>query len=143
MHGKQSGIFMLLRDPESVNFFLLVKTIHISSAVISFLGFASRGRLMLKASPWLTSKLIRVAPHVVDTVLLLSAIVLVILSRQYPFAASWLTLKLVLLILYIVLGSIALKRGKTKQIRIAALVLALATISSIFVVAVLKPARWA
>jgi uncharacterized membrane protein SirB2 len=71
--------------------------------------------------------------------LLLSAIVLVVMSGQYPFVVAWVTIKIVLLVMYIVLGTLALKRGKTKQQRIAFLIASLLTVAAIFVVAALKP----
>ncbi len=62
----------------------------------------------------------RIAPHLIDTALLTCALVLVIGSGQYPFAVNWLTAKLLALIVYIGLGTIALKRGRTQTVRAAA-----------------------
>ena len=64
---------------------------------------------------------LRYLPHAVDTVLLTTALMLTTVIHQYPFSTGWLTAKVVLLVAYIVLGSIALKRGRTRRIRIAAL----------------------
>lgn len=55
-----------------------------------------------------------------DTLLLTSAILLAMTIRQYPFTSSWLTAKVVGLVVYIVLGTIALKRGSTRAIRVSA-----------------------
>ena len=63
---------------------------------------------------------------------------MVVWSRQYPFVEPWLTAKLLALLLYIGLGTIALKRGKTKGIRIAAYVGALATFGYIVAVALTR-----
>jgi len=93
---------------------------------------------MLVESDWLQHKISRVLPHLIDTVLLVSAIALVIMSRQYPTLVNWVTIKIGLLLLYIVLGTFALKRGRTRQIRIACLGGALLTIVAIFVEANLK-----
>jgi uncharacterized membrane protein SirB2 len=71
----------------------------------------------------------------VDTVLLTSALMLTTIIRQYPFTTAWLTAKVVLLVLYIVLGSIALRRGRTKKIRLAAFIAALATVGFLVTVA--------
>ncbi len=116
----------------------LIKVLHVSCAVLTLCGFILRGYWMLVESDWLQQKVTRVLPHIVDTVLLVSAIVLVVMSRQYPFVVDWVTLKIGLLLLYIVLGTVALKRGKTKQIRIVCLIAALLTIAVIFIVANLK-----
>lgn len=104
-----------------------LKAIHIGSAVLSISGFAVRGVLMLRDSPWLASRFARVAPHVVDTVLLASAIGLVWFSRQYPFEQPWLTAKVAALPAYIVLGAIALSRGRTMRARAVAFGFALCT----------------
>jgi uncharacterized membrane protein SirB2 len=90
-------------------------------------------------SKCLRYSLVIVLPHFVDSLLLLSAIALVVMSRQYPFRVDWITIKLVLLITYIVLGTFALKRGKTRQSRSLCYGLALVNIAAIFLVAILKP----
>ena len=99
---------------------MLIKTIHLVSAALSFGGFVLRGFWMLRASPLLAHKLTRTLPHIVDTVLLGSAILLAINIHQYPGVHGWLTAKVLALLAYIVLGSIALKRGRTRTIRITA-----------------------
>ena len=99
---------------------MLIKTIHLVSAALSFGGFVLRGFWMLRASPLLAHKLTRILPHIVDTVLLGSAILLAINIHQYPGVHGWLTAKVLALLAYIVLGSIALKRGRTRTIRITA-----------------------
>lgn len=120
--------------------YLFVKQVHVACALISVAGFALRGTLMLRDSMLLHSRFARVAPHVVDTLLLASAVVLAWQSGQYPFAQSWLTAKLLALIAYIVLGAIALKRGRTRAVRIVAFVLALATVLYLFSVALTRHA---
>lgn len=82
---------------------------------------------MLQDSSLLNAKPVKILPHIVDTVLLLSAFTLAYLIGQAPFADSWLTAKLLALVAYIVLGVFALRRGKTKVIRSAAFVAALLT----------------
>lgn len=76
---------------------------------------------MLRDSPLRRTRLLRVAPHVVDTLLLASAIGLAITTRQYPFVAPWLTAKLLALIAYIATGTIALSaRPASRTTRILA-----------------------
>ncbi len=65
-------------------------------------------------------KMMRWLPHVIDTGLLISAISLAVWAGFNPIHQPWLAAKIVCLLLYIVLGSIALKRGKTQTIRIGA-----------------------
>lgn len=100
----------------------VIKDVHLTFVALSFLGFMLRGFWMLRGSPWLDHRLSRILPHVVDTVLLGSAVWLTVLLRQYPFESPWLTAKLMALVVYIVLGGLALRRAKTKTGRVAALV---------------------
>jgi uncharacterized membrane protein SirB2 len=111
-----------------------LKLLHVSCAALSIGGFALRGALMLARSPLLGSRIARVAPHVVDTVLLVSALALAWRSGQYPFEQAWLTAKVLALVAYVVSGSIALKRGRTRGMRAAAFVLALC--AAFYIVAV-------
>jgi uncharacterized membrane protein SirB2 len=115
-----------------------IREIHITCAVLSIAGFALRGGLMLAGSPLLHARFTRIAPHLVDTLLLASAGALAWMSGQYPFAQSWLTAKLAALVLYVVLGSFALKRARTRHARAVFLALALATVLYIVSVAVTR-----
>ncbi|MDH5766455.1 MAG: SirB2 family protein, partial [Gammaproteobacteria bacterium] len=74
----------------------------------------------------------------IDTVLLVSALVMVYMSAQYPFVESWLTVKVFALIAYIVLGTIALKRGKTRRTRIIAWIMSLLVFVYIILVAITR-----
>jgi uncharacterized membrane protein SirB2 len=116
-------------------YYVLLRHVHIGCAILTIALFVLRGGLMLAESPWQRNVVLRYLPHVVDTVLLTSALMLTTVIHQYPFSTGWVTMKVVLLVLYIVLGSIALKRGRTKSIRVAALVAALATIGFLVTVA--------
>jgi uncharacterized membrane protein SirB2 len=101
--------------------------IHLTAVLTSGTFFFVRGIWMLQDSSLLNAKPVKILPHIVDTVLLLSAFTLAYLIGQAPFADSWLTAKLLALVAYIVLGVFALRRGKTKVIRSAAFVAALLT----------------
>ena len=93
---------------------------------------------MFTGSSKLQLKWVKVAPHIIDTCLLLSAISLAILLQISPFVHEWLMVKITGLVVSIVLGTVALKRGKTKAIRTSAFVLALLTFGYIAKVAVTK-----
>jgi uncharacterized membrane protein SirB2 len=95
--------------------YLLFKHLHTTLAAISILGFLFRGALVLKDSPWMKGKFLRVAPHVVDTLFLLSGIILAVIIGQFPGPNGWLAAKLIGLVVYIVLGTFALKRAPTKK----------------------------
>jgi uncharacterized membrane protein SirB2 len=123
--------------------YLWIRALHIACAALSIAGFAARGALMLGGSPLLQRRFVRVAPHVVDTLLLASAVWLAWFLGQVPFVHGWITAKVLALLAYIVLGSIALKRGRTKRMRAAALAAALAVAAYIVAVALARnPAPW-
>jgi len=116
----------------------MIKSIHLVTVAGSILFFILRYVWMLFESPMLQKKWVKIFPHIVDTLLLISAIILAVQISQYPLVDGWLTAKVFALLLYIVLGSIALKRGKTKGIRIVAGVLAISTFAYMISVAVSK-----
>lgn len=118
--------------------YILLKYVHVSCAALSVTGFVLRGIWMLQGSPLLARRWVRIAPHAVDTVLLASAIALAVMIRQYPLVQGWLTAKVLGLIAYIVLGTIALKRGRTRVVRITAFWGALLVFAYIVAVAVTK-----
>jgi uncharacterized membrane protein SirB2 len=118
--------------------YLGLKHFHMSCAALSGSLFLLRGVWMLRASPLLQAKWVRIAPHIVDTLLLASAIGLATWSQQYPGQQPWLTAKVGALLGYIVLGSIALKRGRTRGQRLAAFAGALALFAYIVLVATTK-----
>jgi len=114
--------------------YVLLKHIHAVAAAIVLILFVLRGIWMVADSPMLQRKWVRVLPHVNDTLLLLAAIGLATSTGLVPFVIA----KIAGLVLYIVFGTIALKRGRTKPIRIVAFVAALAVLAYIFAVAVRK-----
>ena len=118
--------------------YLALKHLHVTCVVISGLGFALRGWWMLTGSPLLQARLARIVPHVVDTLLLGSALVMAWQGAQYPFAQSWLTAKLFGLVAYVLCGTMALKRGKTPRQRLVFLILALAVFAYIVSVALTR-----
>jgi uncharacterized membrane protein SirB2 len=118
--------------------FETLKTVHIACALLSFTGFALRGYWMLTDKRWIKHRLTRILPHTVDTVLLASAIGMLYLWQLSPFSASWLTAKILALLVYIVLGMIALRFGKTKTVRTSAYISALLTVFYIVSVAFTK-----
>lgn len=118
--------------------YLALKHLHMSFAVLSGGFFLIRGLWMLAGSAHLQQRWVKIAPHVIDTLLLASAIGLAVWSRQYPFVAPWLTAKVLALVAYIGLGTIALKRGRTPRARMAAFFAALACFFYIVAVAVTK-----
>ena len=118
-----------------------VKLLHMSAVAISFAGFFARGVGMLGDAAWIRHRLAKTLPHVVDTVLIVSAIWLAWTLRQGPTNAPWINAKIVGLLAYVGLGMVALRFGRTKSVRAAAWVLALLTFGYIVSVAITKDPR--
>ncbi|WP_327516815.1 SirB2 family protein [Cognatazoarcus halotolerans] len=115
-----------------------LKHIHLLCIVLSGSGFLARGIMMLTGSPLLKRKLVRVLPHIIDTALLASAVAMVVMLGASALAMPWLIAKIVGLLVYIGLGTVALKRGRSKGVRSTAFVLALLTFAYIVSVALSK-----
>lgn len=115
--------------------YFLLKHIHVTCAVISFALFFLRGIWSFNGSPIMRQRWVKVVPHAVDTLLLVSALALAFTIQQYPFVDAWLTAKFFGLVLYILLGTLALKYGKTKAVRVSAWLAALAVFAYIVLVA--------
>jgi len=92
--------------------YLLVKMIHISCVILSLSGFVIRGTLKIIEPDVLDNKLVKTLPHIVDTVLLTSALTLVAMSGMYPWLVSWVGVKIVGLIVYIVAGTIFMRSNQ-------------------------------
>lgn len=121
--------------------YTLLKHVHMTSAAISIAGFVLRGLWMLADSPMLGRRWVRVLPHVIDTLLLASAITLAFMLRAAPGYDGWLTAKVLGLLAYIALGTVALKRGRTRGRRAAAWVAAIVVFGYIVSVAYTKDPR--
>jgi uncharacterized membrane protein SirB2 len=116
----------------------IVKAIHIVCALLTISGFVGRGLLMIKGSPLLTVFWVKVTPHIIDTVLLISAIML---ASQWGWSAiqmPWLLAKIIALLIYIALGTLALRPGRPRPVRITAWLAAIVTYAYILSVAVTK-----
>lgn len=98
--------------------YLAIKYLHLTFVILSFTLFFLRGIWMIRESPQLDQRWVKIVPHVNDSLLLAAGLTLAFLIGQYPFVDAWLTAKVFGLIAYIVLGTVGLKRGKTKAIRI-------------------------
>ena len=123
--------------------YLLLKTLHIIFVVSSYVLFFLRGIWSLNGSAIMQKRWIKIVPHVVDTLLLISAMALAFTIRQYPFMDAWLTAKIIGLLLYITLGFAALRVGMSKNIRFFAWLAAQVTFAYIVLVAVThNPVPW-
>ena len=122
---------------------LTLKFLHIAFVAFSFFLFFLRGLWMLNSSSMLQQRWVKITPHIVDTGLLLSAIALAYQLSMSPLSTPWLMAKIIALVLYIVVGTIAIKRGKTRTIRLTAWVTALFIFLYILAVAIThNPLPW-
>jgi len=115
-----------------------LKTIHVTFAALSFAGFFIRGIWMLRDSPLLRQRWVKIAPQVVDTVLLVSAIALAVQLHLSPMTQPWLMAKIIALVVYIGVGLVALRIGRTKGVRTVAWLLGMVIFAYIVSVAVSK-----
>ncbi|MBU3902866.1 MAG: SirB2 family protein [Gammaproteobacteria bacterium] len=98
----------------------LLKIIHLTAVVASFVLFFLRGVWLLRASPVMQQRWVKITPHSVDTVLLVSAIALAWQLGVTPFNSPWLTAKIVALLVYIALGMLAFRFARTTAQRLTA-----------------------
>lgn len=94
-----------------------LKLIHVSAVALSFSGFTARGIGALRGASWVRHRLARTVPHLVDTILLLSALGMLWVVRLTPWALPWLRAKVVGLVVYIALGVLALRPSITAGMR--------------------------
>ena len=116
----------------------VLKTIHVSCAILSFGGFFIRGIWILRGSALLQHRWVKIFPHIVDTVLLASAIIMAVSLRQSPLEQPWLAAKIVALLVYIGLGIVALGHGRSQTTRLYAWLLGLLVFTYIAAVALSK-----
>ncbi len=117
--------------------YMALKHTHLLLVALSLSLLLLRFFLSLKGSPLLQRKFLKIVPHVVDTLLLLSAVGLMLTISQYPFVSPWLTEKLFGVLAYIALGVMALK-GRTLLLRSFGLAGALGWLVLVVKVAVTK-----
>ena len=100
-----------------IEFYSQIKWVHVAAVLASGALFTFRGAVMLAGAQWHMAAPLRYLSYTIDTVLLTAALMLATILHQYPFVHGWLTTKILLLVVYVVLGSYALKRGATRAVR--------------------------
>jgi uncharacterized membrane protein SirB2 len=121
-----------------VTLFEGLKHLHMGCAFLSIAGFTLRGYWMLIDSPLLRRRPARVLPHIIDTLLLASAVGMLFIWQLSPLQSDWLIAKIIALLLYIGLGMVALRFGKSRKTRVNAWLLALLAAAYIVSVAYSK-----
>ncbi len=121
--------------------YFALKHVHILTAFLSVSLFILRYWWQYRGSAMSTKRWVRVVPHVNDTLLLGTGVALVLITHFYPFTpqGAWLTEKLFGVIIYIVLGFIALgRRPRSQQVRWIAFLLGLVVIYIVIKLATTK-----
>jgi uncharacterized membrane protein SirB2 len=95
--------------------YVTLKLIHVSAVALSGCGFAARGLGAWNGAAWVRGRAARTLPHLVDTVLLLSALGMLWTVRLSPWALPWLRAKIIGLVFYIVFGAMALRRWRGRE----------------------------
>lgn len=125
----------MVKKVDVIELYLPIKMVHITTVILSISLFTLRGVLLLNARNWAMSTPVRYLSYGIDTVLLFSALMLVVILPSAMFSNGWLSLKVALLVIYIVLGSFALKRGRTQKIRFICFVSAIFVFCYMFSIA--------
>jgi len=121
-----------------------LKLIHVSAVTVSFIGFVVRGLGALRDASWVRNRLARTLPHLVDTLLLLSAVGMLCILRLSPWEQPWLRAKILGLLIYVALGSVALRptpgvrAPRSDWVSVGAWIAALVVFGYIASVAVIK-----
>jgi len=108
-----------------IEFYPEIRFVHIAAVIASGTLFLLRGFALFAGAGWAMATPLRLSSHVIDTVLLTAALMLMTVVQQYPFVDGWLTAKVAFLILYIALGSVALRSGAARAVRVGCFAAAL------------------
>ncbi|WP_297921724.1 SirB2 family protein [uncultured Agitococcus sp.] len=115
--------------------YVIFKHLHMTAVALSGLLFMVRGLWLLQGSTQLQAKWVKITPHVIDTLLLVSAIAMLVVLQQFP---AWVHVKITLLIVYIGLGLMAFKKAKTQGQKLTFLLAAVAVYVFLISVALTK-----
>ncbi|HEY9536314.1 MAG TPA: SirB2 family protein [Kiloniellaceae bacterium] len=118
-----------------IEFYPEVRLVHIWAVIASGTLFALRGLALNLGAAWPKAAPLRRLSYTIDTVLLIAALMLMTLVQQYPFVDAWLTVKVLLLVVYIALGIYAFRSRRSRAVRFAAWLAALAVFGFIVSVA--------
>ena len=108
-----------------LEFYPQIKAVHIAAVMASGSLFLVRGAAVQLGAAWAMAAPLRYLSYAIDTALLTAALMLATIIHQFPFVQGWLTAKVLLLVVYVVLGSFALKRGRTRVVRTSCWIAAL------------------
>jgi uncharacterized membrane protein SirB2 len=137
-HAIDYTILNYIKQHKKAKMYIAVKHAHQTLAIISILGFILRFYWHLVDHRALKSKITKILPHIIDTLLLVAAIILMITINQYPIVDSWLSGKLAGLICYILFGILCFKKAQTTIQKLGFGFAAIASFIYMLVVAITK-----
>ena len=118
-----------------IEYYLQIKQFHVFVALLSGGLFAVRGAFLLGGARWPQALPVKWTSYAIDTALLTAALMLLTILPWAMFANGWLLLKVTLVVVYVVLGVFALRRGRTRRTRALCYVAALLVFGSIYSIA--------
>ena len=118
-----------------LEFYPEIKLVHVTAVIASGTLFLLRGTTVNLGGNWGMNRPARYLSYAIDIVLLSAGLLLLVILPSAVYSNGWLVLKLILLVVYIVLGSLALKRGRTVSIRRGCFVAAIAVFLFVYVIA--------
>ncbi|HNP37156.1 MAG TPA: SirB2 family protein [Woeseiaceae bacterium] len=118
-----------------IEYYAQIKMLHVGAVIVSGSLFLVRGLLVQRGVALAMAAPVRYLSYTIDTVLLAAAILLLVILPTALYANGWLTAKLLLLLVYVVLGTMALKRGRTARTRLIFFILALFVFAAMFSIA--------
>jgi uncharacterized membrane protein SirB2 len=118
-----------------IEFYSQIKAVHVIAVVASGSLFLLRGLVLQLGARWAMAAPLRYLSYSIDTVLLTAALMLLTILPAAVYANGWLTAKIALLVIYVGLGTYALKRGRTRNVRLGCFVAALAVYASMLAIA--------
>lgn len=118
-----------------IEFYPQIKHAHVGLALLSGSLFGLRGALLLSGLRWPDAAPVRYASYAIDTALLTAALMLLTILPGALYANGWLAAKLALLVVYVVLGAFALRRGRTRRTRAICYAAALLVFAQMYCIA--------
>ena len=118
-----------------IEFYPQIKHAHIGFALLAVGLFALRGALLLAGMRWPNAAPVRYLSYTIDTALLTAAMMLLTILPGALYANGWLAMKIALLVVYVVLGVFALRRGRTRRMRAICYVVALLVFVQMYFIA--------
>lgn len=118
-----------------IEFYPEIRLVHIAAVLASGGLFLGRGLALFAGAGWAMAAPLRFLSYAIDTVLLTAALMLMTIVQQYPFVHAWLTVKVLLLVVYVVLGLLAFRKGRPRAVRVGCWLAALAVYAFIISVA--------